>query len=90
MSTETKSNRENVVDLEVALERQIEAQAEVAKLAIREYKNVIFQGICSARFPHNDKKLAVERAVNKYIQLRRRLDELRGQMKNGRLPTRAG
>jgi hypothetical protein len=89
MSTETKANRENVVDLEVALERQMEAQAEVAKLAIREYKNVIFQGICS-RFPHNDKKLAVERAVNKYIQLRRRLDELRGQMKNGRLPTRAG
>lgn len=89
MGTEI-SNRENVIDLEVALERQMEAQAEAAKIAIREYKSVIFQGICSARFPHNDKKLAVERAVNKYIQLRRRLDELRGQMKNGRLPTRAG
>lgn len=62
-------------DLTGALEREVEAQAEAAKKAIREYKQTIFCEPVSAA-QHLEQQRDVARAVSRYIQLRRRLDEL--------------
>ena len=62
-------------DLADALEREVEAQAEAAKQAIREYKQTICREPVSAA-QHLEQQRDVSRAVSRYIQLRRRLDEL--------------
>jgi len=83
-------HRDNVSELADALERQIEVQAEAAKRAIREYKKTILHETSSGRLRQTETKRDVEHAVNLYMQLRRRLDELRAQMSARHLPTRAG
>jgi len=82
-------HRENVSELAGALERQIEAQGEAAKLAIREYKKAILHETASGRDRQAVTKRDVEHAVHEYMELRRRLDELRAQMNARQLPTRA-
>ena len=58
-----------------ALERELEVQAEAAKQAIREYKRTISgEPVSAAR--HLEQQRDVSRAVGRYIQLRRKLDEL--------------
>lgn len=58
-----------------ALEREVETQAQAAKDAIREYKRTIFGEAVSAA-KHLEQQRDVSRAVSRYIQLRRRLNEL--------------
>lgn len=60
-----------------ALERQIEAQGEAAKRAIREYKKAILHETASGSGRQTKTRRDVEVAVNRYMQLCRRLDELR-------------
>jgi hypothetical protein len=62
-------------DVTDALEREVEAQAEAAKQAIRDYKRAISREPVSAAL-HLEQQRDVSRAVSRYIQLRRRLDEL--------------
>ena len=62
-------------DVTSALEREVEAQAEAAKQAIREYKRAMCREPVSAA-PHLEQQRDVSRAVSRYIQMRRRLDEL--------------
>ena len=70
-------------DLTGALEREVEAQAEAAKKAIREYKQKIFcePGLAAQ---HIEQQRDVARAVSRYIQLRRRLDELHADVSTTR------
>ena len=80
---------EDVTELAYALERQVEAQGEEAKRAIREYKETILNGTASGSVRQIETRREVEHAVNHYMQLRRRLDELRVQMSASQ-PPRAG
>ena len=70
----------DVIDLEDALEREIEAQGEAAKRAISEYKKTIRQESGAGGARQIETRREVEQAVSQYIQLRRRLDELRMRM----------
>jgi hypothetical protein len=81
-------DREDVTDLASALERQIESQGEAAKRAIREYKKAIRRDSALQRVSQNEARCEVLHAVDQYMQLRRRLDDLRMQM--SQLPPRAG
>lgn len=81
---------DNVSDLADALERQIAVQAEAAKRAISEYKKTILHETASGGVRQAETQREVEHAVNQYMQLRRRLDELRAQMTARQLSTRAG
>ena len=73
------SSPEDVTDLADSLEREIEAQGEAAKRAIREYKKTIRResGVGGAR--QLETRREVEQAVSQYIQLQRELDELRAR-----------
>jgi hypothetical protein len=66
-----------------ALEREVEAQAEAAKRAIREYKQTICREPVSAA-QHIEQQRDVSQAVSRYIQLRRRLDELHADASTSR------
>ena len=79
---------ENAANLASALERQIESQGEAAKRAIREYKKAIRRDSALQRVSQNEARCEVLHAVNQYMQLRRRLDDLRVQM--SQLPPGAG
>ena len=57
------------------LKREVEAQAQAAKEAIRQYKQLIFCEQISAA-QHLEQQRDVSQAVSRYIQLRRKLDEL--------------
>lgn len=74
---------EYVSDLARALERQVEIQAEAAKQAIREYKKSILEEPAGGTIRRVEGQRQVERVVGEYIQLRKRLDEVRAQMCNG-------
>ena len=63
-----------------ALERQMEIHAEAAKRAIREYKKIILHETGSGGVRQTETRREVEQAVNQYMQLCRKLDELRTQM----------
>lgn len=65
---------------EGALERQVEIHAEAAKRAIREYKKTILHETGSGGVRQTETRREVEQAVNQYMQLCRKLDELRTQM----------
>ncbi|HSB12611.1 MAG TPA: hypothetical protein VLM38_24185 [Blastocatellia bacterium] len=65
----------------LALERQVEAQAEAAKRAIGEYKKTILRRAIPAGVQQVERQREVELAVTQYIRLRKRLDELRAQNK---------
>jgi len=71
---------EHVSDLASALERQLEMQAEAAKLAIREYKKSILEESAGSDLRRIERQRLVEHVVGEYIQLRKRLDEVRAQM----------
>lgn len=90
MNFDREEVREDVIRLAVDLEHQIEDQGEAAKHAIREYKKAIRDDTASHRKRKNETRREVERAVNRYMQLRRRLDELRLQMNASQMPPRAG
>jgi len=81
---------EIVTDLADALERQIEAQGEAAKRAIRGYKKTILHETASGGAHQTEKQREVEMAVNHYISLRRRLDELRVRIDARQLSTGVG
>jgi len=81
---------DNLTSLADALERRLEAQAEAAKQAIREYKKTILQETASGAVRRMETQREVEHAVSEYMRLRRRLDELRAQTNATRLSTRAG
>jgi hypothetical protein len=83
-------DEDSAKDLAEALERQIKAQGEAAKLAIREYKNTILRDSASARPRQAQTKRDVERAVDQYMQLCKKLDELRAQTNARQLPVRTG
>jgi hypothetical protein len=85
--TTTHLDQHSVSDLAEALERQVEAQAETAKRAIGEYKKTILHETASGGLRQSETQREVERAVNQYMQSRRRLDELRAQMSARELPT---
>ena len=84
----THRDAEDVTDLAGALERQVEAQEEAAKRAIREYKEIIRNDNASEGVRHIETRREVEHAVNRYMQLRRKLDELRLQIGASQMPTR--
>ena len=71
---------EHVSDLAHALERQVEMQAEAAKRAIREYKQSILEESPGGGIRRIERQRHVEHVVGEYIQLRKRLDEVRAQM----------
>jgi len=64
---------------ELALEREVEVQAEAAKRAIGEYKKTILQRTIPAASQQIERQREVELTVARYIRLRKRLDELRAQ-----------
>ena len=68
-------------DLARALERQVEMQAEAAKRAIREYKKSILEEPAGCGNRRIERQRKVEHVVEEYIQLRRRLDEVRAEMR---------
>lgn len=70
---------DNASELAAALERQLELDAEAAKRAIREYKRTILHEPVSG-VRRIEGQCEVERAVWRYMQLRKRLDELRAEM----------
>lgn len=74
---------EHVSDLARALERQVEMQAEAAKEAIREYKKSILEEPAGGGIRRIERQHQVEHIVGEYIQLRKRLDEVRAQMCKG-------
>lgn len=59
-----------------SLELEVEAKAEAAKRAIREYKEAILNEPISGAARRLDRQREVEDAVCQYIQLLRKLDEL--------------
>jgi len=71
---------EHVSDLAKALERQVEKQAEAAKLAIREYKKSILEEPAASGVRRIETQRQVEHVVGEYVQLRKRLDEVRAQI----------
>jgi hypothetical protein len=71
---------ELVSDLARALEHQVEVQAEAAKRAIREYKKSILEEPVGGGNRRIESQREVQQLVGKYIQLRRRLDEVLGEM----------
>ena len=71
---------EHVSDLAKALERQVEKQAEAAKLAIREYKKSILEEPAGSGVRRIETQRQVEHVVGEYVQLRKRLDEVRAQI----------
>lgn len=73
---------EQVRDLARALERQVEIQAEAAKQAIREYKKSILEEQAGGTIRLVERQRQVECVVGEYIQLRKRLDEVRAQLCN--------
>ena len=79
---------EDVTDLADALEREIEAQGEAAKRAIREYKKTIRAESAGCRARQLETRREVEHAVTQYIQLCQRLAELRVLISASQLPTR--
>jgi hypothetical protein len=81
---------DDAISLADALERQIEAQSEAAKTAIREYKKAIRSDSGSRAGRQIKTRRDVEHAVNQYMQLRRQLDELRLQMSARPVPPRVG
>ena len=81
------SSPEDVTGLADALEREIEAQGEAAKRAIREYKKTIRREAGASGARQLETRREVEQAVSHYIQLCQRLDELRIQI-SASLPTR--
>lgn len=70
-----------ISDLARALERQVELQAEAAKRAIREYKKSILEEPTGGGNRRIERQRKVEHVVEEYIQLRRRLDEVRAEMR---------
>lgn len=74
---------DHMSDLARALERQVEMQAEVAKRAIREYKKSILEEPGGTGNRRIERQREVEHVVGEYIQLRRRLDEVRAGMSPG-------
>lgn len=79
-----------VTDLANALERQVEVQGEAAKRAIREYKKTILHGAATGGVRQTETRRKVEQAVNQYMQLRRRLDELRVEISARQMPGSPG
>jgi hypothetical protein len=64
-----------------ALESQIQSRAEAAKRAIRAYNHLILRETASVGGEQKlERQREVAHAVNKYMQVRRRLDELRAKM----------
>ena len=82
------SSLEDATDLADALEREIEAQGEAAKRAIREYKKTIRRESGAGDARQVETRREVEHAVSQYIQLCQRLDELRVQISASQLPPR--
>ena len=74
---------DNASELAEALERQIEVYAEAAKRAIGEYKKTILHEPAFSGVRRIEGQREVERAVSLYMQLRKRLDELRAEMSTG-------
>ena len=66
-------------DLTIALERQVEMQAQAAKRAIREYKKSLSEGTRGSGTARSERQREVTSIVNTYMQLRKRLDEVRAQ-----------
>ena len=71
---------EHVSDLSQALERQVEKQAEAAKQAIHEYKKLMLEEAAGGGIRRIERQRQVEHVVGEYIQLRKRLDEVRAQI----------
>ena len=69
-----------ISDLARALERQVELQAEAAKRAIREYKKSILEEPAGGGKRRIERQRKVEHVVEEYIQLRKRLAEVRAEM----------
>lgn len=70
---------DDLTELAMALEREVEVQAEAAKRAIGEYKKTILQQTIPTGTQQIERQREVELAVAHYIRLRKRLDELRSQ-----------
>ena len=84
----THREADDAIDLTGALEQQVDAEEEAAKRAIREYKNTIRNDNASEGARQIESRLEVEKAVNRYMQLRRKLDELRLQTNASQMPSR--
>ena len=74
---------DNANERAAALERQLELHAEAAKRAIRDYKKTILHEPVSGGVRRIEGQREVERAVCRYMQLRKKLDELRAEMSIG-------
>ena len=74
---------EQMRDLAAALERQLEMQAQAAKLAIREYKRTILREPGSGGAGRSRGQREVQDAITRYVSLLKSLDELRRQMSTG-------
>jgi len=71
-----RSQPDNANDLARALKRQVELQADLAKRAIREYNKSLLE----LKDPNDARRLKqqheVQDIVQRYLQLRKKLDEL--------------
>ena len=84
----THREADDAIDLTGSLEQQVEAEEEAAKRAIREYKKTIRIDNASEGARQIEIRREVEQAVNHYMQLRRKLDELRLQISASQMPSR--
>ena len=84
----THREADDAIDLAGALERLVEAEEEAAKRAIREYKKTIRNDNASEGARQIESRREVEQAVNRYMQLRRKLDELRLEISASQMPPR--
>lgn len=66
---------DNAKETARALERQLEIEAEAAKRAIRDYKKAILQTADSRGERKIEGQREVERAVNRYMQVRKKLED---------------
>jgi hypothetical protein len=67
---------DNASETARALERQLEIDAEAAKRAIRDYKKTILHKADSRGVKKIEGQREVECAVNRYMQVRKKLEEL--------------
>ena len=82
------SSAKNIIELADALEREVEAQREAAKRAISEYKKTIRFGPNNGGTRQMETRRQVQHAVSQYIELSRKLDELRMKTNEGQMSPR--
>jgi hypothetical protein len=77
--TKMDFQEQHVADLTLALERQVELQADAAKRAIRDYKKALLEKKDLGTIRQVERQRELERVVSTYMQLRKRLDEVRAE-----------